>query len=135
MFRAMLGRLVARQIISAVLALGVFLSGAALSWAAQLPPPAKDMKQAGMTMTMPGMAMQDCMTVMGKSTSKQNAPCKSSDSGCAAVCTSCALPVALIDEAMPAPMLRGDGKGVFAYDVNPSDITTPPALPPPILRA
>ena len=135
MFRAMLGRLVARQIVSVVLALGVFLSGAAPSWAAQLPPPAKDMKQASMTMTMPGTAMQDCMIMMGKSMPKQNAPCKSPDGGCAAVCTSCALPVALIDEAMPAPVLPGDGEGVFAYDVNPSDISTPPALPPPILRA
>lgn len=134
MLRFMLGRVVARQIVSAVLALGVFLSGAAPSWAAQLPP-AKDMKQASITMTMPGMVMQDCMTMMGKSMPKPNAPCKSPDSGCATVCTSCALPVALIDEAIPALVLRGDGEGVFAYDVNPSDISTPPALPPPILRA
>lgn len=131
----MLARLVARQFISAVLALGVFLSGAAPSWAAQLSPPATDMKPAGVSATMPGMAMQDCMTMMGKSTPKHNAPAKTPDSGCAAVCTSCALPVAQIEEALHAPILRGEGEGVFAYDVNRRDINTPPALPPPILHA
>ena len=136
MFRLMLGRLVARQIVSAVLALGVFLSGAAPSWAAPLLPPDKGMKPAGISMAMPGMVMQDdCMAMMSKGMPKQNAPCKRPDGGCAAVCTSCALPVALIDEAVPASALRDDGNGVFAYDVNRSDISTPPALPPPILGA
>lgn len=135
MVRAMFGKELARRFATMFLALGVFLSGAAPGWATQLLPPAKDVKQASITVTMPGMVMQDCMTMMGKSTSKQNAPCKIPDNGCAAVCTSCALPVALIDEAVPAPVLRSDGDGVFAYDVNHSDISTPPALPPPILRA
>lgn len=132
----MLARPVARQIVSAVLALGVFLSGVAPSWAAQLSLPAMDMKLAGVSATMPGTAMQDdCMTMMGKSTPKQNAPAKAPDSSCAGVCMTCALPVALIGEALQAPVLRGDDEGVFAYDVNRSDISTPPALPPPILHA
>lgn len=135
MFCLMLSRLVARQIVSVVLALGIFLSGAAPSWAASLLLPVKDTKPTSISMAMPGMAMPDCMTMMGKSTPKQNAPCKSPDGGCAAVCTSCALPVALIDETVPAPVLLGDDDGVFANDMNRSDISTPPALPPPILRA
>ena len=84
---------------------------------------------------MPGMSMQDCMDMMGKSGPKQDAPCKNLDSGCAAVCTSCGLPVALIGEAVLAPVLRSDGEGVFTRNASHSEISTPPALPPPILRA
>ena len=85
---------------------------------------------------MPGMAMQnDCMSMMNKTTPQKNAPCKSPDSGCAAVCTSCALPIALIDESVLVPLLRRGDERLFVYDVNRNDISTPPALPPPILHA
>ncbi len=85
---------------------------------------------------MPGMAMQnDCMSMMNKTTPQKNAPCKSPDSGCAAVCTSCALPIALIDESVLVPLLRRGDERLFVYDVNRNDISTPPALPPPISHA
>ena len=86
-------------------------------------------------MKMPGMTMQsNCMAMMHESTSHKNLPCKNSDGGCAAVCTSCALPVALLVETLSVPMLHDNDEGGSASDVNRSGISSPPALPPPILR-
>lgn len=135
MFGAMLNRL-ARQVGIVVLALGVFLSGTAPGWAMSSMLPGKATTSASMSAAMPGMAMQtDCMTMMAKTTPAKNAPCKNPGGCCAAVCTSCALPIAAIGETTPLLMLRDGDEGMLAYDVNRSGISTPPALPPPILRA
>lgn len=134
MFRAMLTRL-ARQLGIIVLALGVFLSGMAPAWATPSTSPSKDTTFAGMSMTTPGRAMQnDCMSVMAKNTPAKHVPCKSSGNCCAAVCTSCAVLIAAIDETAAPLMLRDGDENAFAYDVNCSGISNPPALPPPILR-
>lgn len=126
MVHSMFGRVFPRRIVTFVLALGVFLGGAAPSWAAPATP--------GKT-SMPGMTMQsDCMAMMDKHAPSKGTPCKSSDMNCG-VCTSCALPVGLILNSSPVQLLDRGEKAVFTHDVNRSGIASPPALPPPILRA
>lgn len=134
MVRAMFGKAFPRRILTAILALGIVLSGAAPSWA--MPFAQAQKKDATLaSMTMPGTAMRsDCMAMMAKSTSQKNMPCKNPDGSCAAVCMSCALPIALLAESL-VPMLGHDSDGNFTSDVNRNGVSSPPALPPPILRA
>lgn len=122
----MFGRVFARRIVTFVLALGVFLGGVAPSWAASAVPSKA---------SMPGMTMQgDCMAMMDKHAPSKGTPCKSPDMNCG-VCTSCALPVGLIQNSSLVQLLDRGERAAFAHDVNRSGIANPPALPPPILRA
>lgn len=124
-------RLFTRQIATLVLALGVFLSAAAPSWAA--PSMAgDDSMPAGMSMMMPGMAMQNCCNPTAeRSTPSKNTPCKNTNGGCA-LCTACALPIVLLQESSLAELLYRSSETVFMHNVNRNGIATPPALPPPI---
>lgn len=132
---AMFGKVFARRFATLLLALGVFLSGALPTWATPSMP-GQQATHASISVARSGMRMwNDCMSTMDRSMSKKNVPCKGSDSGCAAVCTSCALPIALLDGSALLPMLYRGGDDLLAADVNRNGIRTPPALPPPILRA
>ena len=128
----MVARLFARRIVALVLALGIFLSGAAPSWA--MPSASgKSPTSAGMSMMLPGMAMQN--TYIGtpdKGAPNKGMPCKNMDTSCA-VCTACALPVALLQDSSLIQLLVRGNETVFAQDVNRSGIAVLPALPPPIL--
>src|SRR5258706_2590447 len=87
MLPVMFARFLGRQVAAVVVALGVFLSGAAPAWATS----GGERSVPGMTMMMPGMAMDNaCMG--GKDAPAKQAPCKSTDSSCA-VCTACAVNV------------------------------------------
>jgi hypothetical protein len=126
MVLSMFGRVFARQIVTFVLALGVFLGAAGPSWAV----PAMPGKAS-----MPGMTMQsDCMAMMDKHAPSKGTPCKSPDMNCG-VCTSCALPVGLVQNSSPVQFLDRGERAAFTHDVNRSGIANPPALPPPIFRA
>jgi hypothetical protein len=130
MFPAMSARPFARQIVTLVLALGIFLSGAAPGWA--MPGMGgKGSVSAGMAMTMSGMAMQNACTP-DRGTPNKNVPCKSSDGGCA-VCTACAVQVAVLQQSHPVRLLLHGHEAVFPQDVNRNGIAILPALPPPIL--
>jgi hypothetical protein len=131
MVRAMFVRLITRRIATLVLALGVFLGAAGPSWAA--PNVAGDESMpTGMSMMMPDMAMQNCCNPAAeRGTPSKNAPCKNTDSGCA-LCTACALPIALLQESSLAELLYRSGETVLTHNVNRNGIATPPALPPPI---
>jgi hypothetical protein len=129
---AMFDRFVARQIAALVVALGVFLSGAAPAWA-DATMSGKGSMSSGMAMMMPGMDMQNsCMP--DKDSSSKQAPCKGSDSSCA-VCAGCAVNVGLTPNFLPVALLYHRDAGLFVADAKPDGLTTPPALPPPILRA
>ncbi|MBN9534634.1 MAG: hypothetical protein J0H10_14895 [Alphaproteobacteria bacterium] len=124
-------RLLTRRIATLVLALGVFLGAAAPSWA--VPGMAgDDAMPGGMAMMMPDMAMQNCCNPTAeRGTPNKNAPCKNTDGGCA-LCTACALPIALLPEASLAELLYRSAETVLTHNVNRNGIATPPALPPPI---
>jgi len=130
MLRIMFARFLGRQAAALIVALGVFLSGAAPAWAA---PMSGEHSMPGMTMMMPGMAM-DSTCMGGKDAPAKQAPCKSTDSSCA-VCVACAVNVGLTAEISPVQFLYARNSGVFAPDVNPDGIASLPALPPPILNA
>ena len=133
MVRTMFTRLFARQIVTLVLALGIFLSGAAPSWA--MPGMAgKGSMPSSMSMAMPDMAMNTCLATSDRGTPNKNAPCKSTDSSCA-VCTACAVPVAVLQQSSPVRLLLHGHDAVFPQDVSRNGIAVLPALPPPILRA
>jgi hypothetical protein len=123
-------RLFTRQIVTLVLALGIFLSGAAPSWA--MPGMVgKGSAPTSMSMAMPDMAMQNaCAPDQGTATKK--APCKNTDSSCA-VCTACAVPVVLLQQTSPVRLILHGQEAVFPQDVNRNGIAVLPALPPPIL--
>jgi len=127
----MFARMFTRRIATLVLALGVFLSAAAPSWAG--PSMAgDDSMPAGMSMMMPGMAMQNCCAgAVERGAPNKNAPCKNTDGGCA-LCTACGLPIALLQESSLAELLYRSSETVFMHSVNRNGIATPPALPPPI---
>ncbi|HWC62500.1 MAG TPA: hypothetical protein VG501_02680 [Rhizomicrobium sp.] len=132
MVRAMFGRFLGRRVAALVVALGVFLSGAAPALAM----PAMD-SMPGTSMMMSDMAMQDgCagMAMADKGAPAKQAPCKSNDGSCA-VCAGCAVNIGLAPEIVPASLLYRRDSGVFAGNVNPDGFGSPPALPPPILRA
>ena len=135
MVRAMFGRFLGRQVAAVVVALGVFLSGAAPALAM---PALGDMgSMPGMSMMMPDMAMQTgCagMAMPDKGTPTKQSPCKGSDGSCA-VCAGCAVNIGLVPEIAPAALLYHRDSGVFAGNANPDGIASPPALPPPIFRA
>jgi hypothetical protein len=132
MVRTMFDRLVTRQIAAIVVALGVFLSGAAPAWA-DATMSGKGSMTSGMAMMMPGMDMQNsCMP--DKNSSDKQAPCKSTDSSCA-VCAGCAVNVGLTPNFSSGALLYHRSAGLFVADAKPDGLTTPPALPPPILRA
>jgi hypothetical protein len=131
MFRDMFGKLFIQRIAAVVVALGIFLSGAASAWA--IPMAGSQKTVPGVTMTMPGMTMANCMDMAGKNAPAKQAPCKGSDSSCA-VCSNCAVNVGLVPEISPAAFLYQRSSGVFARAVNPDGIASPPALPPPILH-
>ena len=129
---AMFNRFLGRRIAALVVALGVFLSGAAPALAM---PAIKAMP--GTSMMMSDMAMQDgCagMAMPDKGAPSKQAPCKSGDGSCA-VCGGCAVNIGLAPEIVPASLLYHRDSGVFAGSVNPDGVASPPALPPPILRA
>jgi hypothetical protein len=132
MVHAMVARPFARRIVTLVLALGVFLSGAAPSWAMPTIPAIGTMP-AGVSMSMPGMAMQTACTP-DRGTPTKNAPCKNTDSSCA-VCTACAVPVVLLQQTSPVRLTLHGQDAVFPQDVNRNGIAVLPALPPPILSA
>ena len=131
----MFGRFFGRRVAALIVALGVFLSGAAPALAM---PVMGDMgSMPGMSMMMPDMAMQSgCagMTMPDKGDPAKQVPCKSNDGSCA-VCAGCAINIGLVPEIAPAAVLYHRDSGVFARSVNPDGIASPPALPPPILRA
>ena len=133
MVRAMLARLFSRRIATLVLALGVFLGGAAPSWA--MPgAPDKSSMPAGMSMTMPGMAMQnDCVASMVRGTPSKGAPSKNADISCG-VCTVCAISVTLFQASSPVQLSSGN-EHMIPQDPSHSGIAVLPSLPPPILRA
>jgi hypothetical protein len=132
MVRTMFDRLIMRQIAALVVALGIFLSGAAPAWA-DATMSGKGSMSSGMAMMMPGMDMQNsCMP--DKDSSGKQAPCKSSDKSCA-VCASCAVNVGLTPNFLPVSLLYHRSTGLFMADAKPDGLTTAPALPPPILRA
>jgi hypothetical protein len=124
-------RLVTRQVATLVLALGVFLGAAGSSWA--IPSMAgEDSMPTGMSLMMPGMAMQNCCnSTAERGTPSKNAPCKNTDGGCA-LCTACGLPIALLQESSLAELLYRSSETVFMHNVNRNGIATLPALPPPI---
>lgn len=125
----MVARLFPRRLITLVLALGVFLGGAAPSWAVP-GMPGKATMPTSMAMKVPGMQI-DCMATMGKVAPVKNAPCKSTDSGCA-VCTTCALPVVLFQGSSPIQLLHRGQRIALPRTVNRNGIAVLPALPPPI---
>jgi hypothetical protein len=126
-------RVLARHIATLVLALGVFLGGAAPSWA-MLSMSGTDSMPAGMAMTMPGMVMQNAHSPsLEKGTSQKDTPCKGSNA-CCAICAACALPVALIQDTSSI-VLSGGQTVPFPEDVNRNGLAILPALPPPILYA
>jgi hypothetical protein len=132
MFPTMSARLFTRQIVTLLLALGIFLSGAAPSWA--MPSMAANgSAPGGMSMAMPGMAMPNACTP-DRGTPTKNAPCKNTDNSCA-VCTACAVPVVLLQQTSPVRLILHGQEAVFPLDVNRSGIAVLPALPPPILSA
>ena len=132
MVRTMFDRLVTRQIAALVVALGVFLSGAAPAWA-DASMSRNGSMSPGMAMMMPGMDMQNsCMP--DKDSSGKQTPCKSTDSSCA-VCAGCAVNVGLTPNFSLVALLYHRSTGLFVADAKPDGLTTPPALPPPILRA
>ena len=123
---AMFGRFLGRRVAALIVALGVFLSGAA---------PALAMPVMGDMGSMPGMSMMmSDMAMPDKGAPAKQAPCKSNDGSCA-VCAGCAVNIGLAPEIVPAVLLYHRDSGVFAGNVNPDGFTSPPALPPPILRA
>lgn len=137
MFRVMFDRLITRRIAALVVALGVFLSGAAPAWAGAVMAGDGSMSSR-MTMSMPGMDMQSaCMgtpdkATLDKSSPVKHAPCKGSDSSCA-VCAGCAVNVGLMQNFAPVVLLYSRTAGVFTGDAEPDSFATAPALPPPIL--
>lgn len=128
----MFDRLVTRQIAALIVALGVFLSGAAPAWARAVIPRDGSMS-SGLAMMMPGMDMQKSC-VSDKETSGKQAPCKGSDNSCA-VCVGCAVNAGLTPNFLPATLLDHSDAGAFAADAKLDGLTTAPALPPPISRA
>ena len=129
----MFGRFFGRRVAALIVALGVFLSGAAPALAV---PVMGDMgSMPGMSMMMPDMAMQSgCagMTMPDKGGPAKQMPCKSGDGSCA-VCAGCAVNIGLVPDVAPAAMLYHRDSGMFAGNVNPDGIASPPALPPPII--
>ncbi|HVZ28404.1 MAG TPA: hypothetical protein VG798_07080 [Rhizomicrobium sp.] len=128
MVHIMFGRFLGRRVAALVVALGVFLSGVA---------PALAMPAAGDMGSVPGMAMQsDCagMAMADKGDPVKQVPCKGNDGSCA-VCAGCAVNIGLVPEIAPAALLYHRDSGLFAGNVNPDGIASPPALPPPIFRA
>ena len=134
MVRTMFDRLVTRQIAAMIVALGVFLSGAAPAWA-DATMSGKGSMSSGMSMMMPGMDMStNCMGSQDKGSPSKQAPCKSTDNSCTA-CAGCAVNVGLTPSFSPVALLYYRSAGLFVADAKPDGLTTPPALPPPILRA
>lgn len=118
-----------RQVAALLVALGIFLSGAAPAWAM---PSAGDNSMPGMTMTMPNMGMDNSCMEMGKATPGKHTPSKGSD---CAMCISCATSIALVLDLVPVPGLYRNSDSLIGADVNLDGIASPPALPPPIVRA
>ena len=133
MVRVMLARSVPRRIATLVLALGVFLSGAAPSWAMPSAPD-KNSMSAGMSMMMPGMAMQnDCMASMDRGVPSKGVPCKNADTSCG-MCTVCAISVTMFQASSPIQLISDDEQAI-PQDASHNGIAVLPPLPPPILRA
>src|SRR5258706_7608879 len=134
MVRDMFGRLVARRIATLVLAFGMFLNGAAPSWA--VPAAAgRGSMHAGMAMMMPGMAVQNaCAAMPNKGDINKHAPCKSADGNCV-VCAACGLSFAVIQVTSPIRSLDSGDQPRFGHDASRNGIALLPALPPPIVLA
>lgn len=127
----MVARLLGRRFAALVVALGVFLSGAAPALAV---PVSSGSSMPGMAMMMPDMAMDKSCMDAGKSMPGKQAPCKSTDNSCA-VCTSCAVNIALVLDLVPVPALYQHNASLIGPDAIFDGIASPPALPPPIFRA
>ena len=131
MIRHMVSRRLIQRIAACLVALGLLFSGAVPGWAR--PMAGNRNAAANMAVTMPSMAMDDCMAMMGKDSSPKKMPSKSGDLSCT-ICAFCAVNVGLTS-LIPAPFSRQRDAGLIVSDVNPDGIAVPPALPPPILRA
>lgn len=129
MVGSMIDRFFGRRVAALIVALGVILSGTAPAWA--MPAAGNGSKMA---VTMPGMAMDTSCMEMGKAAPGKQVPTKSSDASCGA-CISCAPNIALVLDLVPLPILHQYGDSLIGADANPDGIASPPALPPPILRA
>ncbi len=133
MVRTMFDQLVTRQIAALIVALGVFLSGGAPAWASTTI--SAGSTSPGMSMMMSGMDMStNCMDSQVKGSPSKQAPCKSTDNSCTAR-AGCAVNVGLAPSFSPVALLYSRSAGLFVADAKPDGLTTPPALPPPILRA
>jgi hypothetical protein len=134
MFRAMVGRLFIRQFAALVVALGVFLSGAAPAWAGAIAS-GDGAISSGVAMMMPGMDMQgNCMSSMDKSSPAKQAPCKNTDNSCSA-CAGCAVNIGLAPQFSAASLFYQRDTGLFTAAARPDGLAIAPDLPPPILRA
>lgn len=125
----MFARIFGRQVAALIVALGVILGAVGPAWAM----PSSDANSApGMSMMMPGMAMDSSCMEMGKAAPGKQAPVKGSD---CAVCTSCATNITLVLDLVPVPSLYRNSDSLIGANVNLDSIASPPALPPPIFRA
>ena len=127
----MIARVLGRQAAAVIVALGVFFSGAAPASSVAA---GSNSNMPGMTMKMPGMAMDNSCMESGRGMPGKQAPCKDCDNSCA-VCTSCAVNVALLLDLLPVPVPSHRGAGLTGPDTNHDGIVAPPALPPPISQA
>src|SRR5882724_1731639 len=118
----MLARLFTRRIVTLLLAIGVFLSGAAPSWAMPNVAGRTSAPTSMSMMMMSGMAMQNtCMGAADKGAPNKGIPCKSMDTSCA-VCTACALAVGLLQDSSLIQLLVRGNESVFAQDLNRKSI-------------
>jgi hypothetical protein len=112
-----------------VIALGLLLNGVfpCCAWAGM---DGKPTIPVGMSMTMPGMSMQQIdLHSVAKGAPAKGMP-GNSMGGCFAFC-SCAIPVLAVQDSLSAQMFHY-GDGWFARDVDRDSLATLPSLPPPI---
>lgn len=83
-------------------------------------------------MTMSGMPTP-CAEAMGKPAPTKQAPGKSTGNFCP-ICIACAVNVGFSRGFSPIALYHGQIR-VFSREANRNSFVTPPALPPPILRA
>ena len=126
---ALMVRVFTRQAAMFIIALGLLLNGAfpCCAWTGM---DGKPTIPAGMSMTMPGMSMQQAdHHSAAKSSPAKGIPGRSMD-GCFAFCT-CAIPVLAFQTGLSVQLYHY-GDGWFARDVNRDSLATLPGLPPPI---
>jgi hypothetical protein len=117
-----------------VLASGVLLLGAVPAWTATIAGRDSNMPDMAMVM-MPGMSGPcNCADMMGKSMPANKMPCKNCNL-CYAVCTALGANSGVFQQFAWVISLGIGETLLFAPDASADGIATPPALPPPILRA